>query len=199
MTFRIPANDICMSDAMPFQQHWEIRIPVPLTEVADLGDALHSRYSAIQQGDLLRICSYESKHFLQVKEVAHFTVIAKTSERLFTYQTGATDKIPDRVREAAVEKVPELKIVQFNKAFEVRDQKENVIDIFVDDAQAKAFIASGRGASAPPPPAAPPKQSDLRVEFNKRTKKHVVLNANSETVREFELESAAHEYVAKGG
>jgi hypothetical protein len=199
MTFRIPGNDICMSDAMPFSQHWEVRIPVPLAEVADLGGALHARYSSIQQGDLLNICSFDSKHWLRLKEVASFRVVAKTSERLFTHQITETIRIPDNVLRAAEEKIPELKVVQFNKAFEVRDQKENVIDIFVDADQAKAFIANGRGAKTPEPQAQPPKQSDLRVEFNKRTKKHVVLNANSETVREFELESAAREYVAKGG
>ena len=55
---RARPSDICMSDAMPFQQHWEYRTTWPIKDV------LHDKFflslrAQLRAGDGINICRYD--------------------------------------------------------------------------------------------------------------------------------------------
>lgn len=76
---RCKSGDLCMSDAAPFQQHWECRTTWPLADV------IHDKYflpmrNQLRSGDSITLCRYDaadpSHQKLKLLEVANVRVLS---------------------------------------------------------------------------------------------------------------------------
>lgn len=76
---RARGADLCMSDAMPFQQHWEHRTTWPLADVLNDKYFLNVR-DQLRAGDAITICRYDGRDAnhttVQLLEVASVRIIA---------------------------------------------------------------------------------------------------------------------------
>ena len=66
---RIKPADICMADASPFQQHYEVRTVHPLKQVA-VGAAFTGLRAMLRPGDELSICQYDRHSYRSARLVA---------------------------------------------------------------------------------------------------------------------------------
>lgn len=140
--YRIPAQDICMGDPAPFGQRWEARAPLPFAKIGDLGKALHSRFSEFRPGDLVNVLSFDSLRFAHLVELAAYRVASTDHNTLTLIQIGDTVKVPKPQPDDAVSAgEASLVVVERNGSFEVKDDKGNVLDLFVERVQAERFIA----------------------------------------------------------
>ena len=142
--YRIPRGDLQRSDPMDFGQTWYARIPVPISDIGDLGLAFLPCFAALETSDFIRITAFEDvrgRSFGRAIEVAEFIVALKDDDGLEivpfreTVQLArytSVEKSQDRSRDA-------LRIVRSGAAFEVQDAKGNSIETFVDREQAKEF------------------------------------------------------------
>lgn len=139
MLYRLPRTDICMSESMPFNQHWEARVPLPIAKIDDIGLALHAVYASFRVGDLVNVCAFESRSWETLIEVASFRVHNLDNGRIKVLQIGETVKVPKTKTDARVKPGEPLNVVPVNGTFEVRDGKGSTIETFVDRKQAEAF------------------------------------------------------------
>lgn len=72
---RCRPDDVCMSDAMPFQQHWEVRTTYALKECINNSFLLDVR-GRIRAGDIVRMCRYVNDTWQEVVEIAEVSVLA---------------------------------------------------------------------------------------------------------------------------
>lgn len=147
-TYRIPRADICMSDAMPFHQHWEARAPLSIARLGDVGAALQVMVSAFRPGDLVHLCAYDSARFERLTEVASFRIAAIEDNRIKAVQIGQTASVPQPRPLKPVPPGEKLSVVQAGASFEVHDSKGNMIETFVERGQADAFAKANSGKAA---------------------------------------------------
>lgn len=76
--YRLKPTDICMADAMPWQQHWEARTTWPLAEVLHDKFFLNMR-TQLRAGDAITLCRYSgtdpTHRNVKLLEVATLRVI----------------------------------------------------------------------------------------------------------------------------
>lgn len=141
MSYRIPRSDLCMSDAMPFSQHWEARVAVPISEISDMGEALVAAYSSLRPGDLVNICSYTKNDWTRLAEVATYRIVKRDNMRVYAMQIGQTSKVSEDKVNEKIDDAIELEVVKVGNAFEVRDKKTTAtLDVFVSQEQADAYV-----------------------------------------------------------
>lgn len=80
---KIRAVDMCMSDAMPFHQHWEVKTEFPIDEL------LHDRAFAdmrhqLRAGDRISVVRYADKDMATVKEIGEMRVVECTEDAVRT-------------------------------------------------------------------------------------------------------------------
>ena len=140
--YRIPTGDICMSEGMPFSQHYEARIPVPLSEIEeDPGLALHGAHGSMHPGDQVIVCSFErvGNDWRRLKEVATYRIVAK-GKFLEAIRVSKITTVPAAKPIPIGAPLVELDIVTVgNNNFEVRDRAGNVVEQFGDRQQAEEF------------------------------------------------------------
>lgn len=191
--FIIQAGDICMaSPEAPFSTHWEARIPVPLATIKDMGRSLQRRFATINPGDLVNVTAYSDKHYRRVTEIASFRIVAKEDGRLYAVQVSETVKVPEPKPAAASDNASRLEVVTLGKAHEVRDHLNNTIEVFVDRAQAEAFVAQANGTAASSG-GGPAKREAYTVKRGFAGKWRVV-NEADELVREFATRAEAEAF-----
>ena len=130
MTYRIPRADMVMSDPMPFNQHWEARIPVPISFIEDdAGLAFHAAFTSLQPGDSVTVCAFEraAGKWGYVKEVAEFRVTEKNESTIRAVRVGDVFEVPAPKKNEIIGGVIALDIVPVRGAFEVRDRRGNVV------------------------------------------------------------------------
>ncbi len=163
MTYRIPRADLIMAEAMPFQQHWEARVPVPIDKLGDLGLAFHNAFSSIRLGDRIDVCFFEQMKVVSgetegvMRETATFRVTSRDLEksRMEVVQIGETFKIaPPKVLKPNTPRVEMHKVKVAEKAWDIRDNLGNVIEQVGSAAQASEFIRSQIGGVEVDPPKA---------------------------------------------
>lgn len=80
---RAKPGDICMSDASPFQQHWEYRTVYPLAGILNDRFFLPLR-DQLRAGDSVTICRYDTNDYnsreAQLLEVADVRVVCSGRE-----------------------------------------------------------------------------------------------------------------------
>lgn len=95
--YRAKAQDLCMADAMPFNQHFEYRTTLPLVEV------IHDRFflpvaGNLRAGDLINLVSFDRpvgpQHNGRVVEIATVRVVEKRADAVELFQVGEMAKVP---------------------------------------------------------------------------------------------------------
>ncbi len=94
MNERARPGDLCMADAMPFQQHHEYRTHLDIEAVlADPAFFLNVR-DRLRPGDAVTICRYEDRSFRRVVAVADARVTAVSGTAVELHRRGGADEIP---------------------------------------------------------------------------------------------------------
>lgn len=191
----IPRTDICMADPMPFSQHWEVRVPIPLDQL-NLGVALQNSFSQFKPGDLIQVTSFADKNYVRLCETADFRVVSCNSRKIEAIQITETIKVPAILPEDDPKSQQNLQIVCIRGAFEVQDGLGNVIELFVDEQQAKKFIEDYKRITAPTTPARPAVEDRSGWSVKKSVNgKWVVRNAAGELVKEFSRRDEAEAFI----
>lgn len=197
MSYRINRNDLCMSDPMPFSQHWEARVTVPIDSIEDMGAALHPCISSLRPGDLVNVCSFEKHDWQRLKEVASFRVVSVDNVKVETVQITETIKVPARTANEEAAHQPVLRVVEVRGAFEVRDEKGNCLEAFVERDQAEAFIRTGKAGVEKKPAAAETGLDKSELEIKRGFQgKYIVKNKAGEIVKEFRNKAEAEAFMA---
>lgn len=137
---RIPAQDVCMSEAMQFAQHWEVRVPVPIADLVDVGAALQAVASRLRAGDKVTICAFQDKSYAVLTEIAEYRVVGGQA-RAQLFKTYGPVKVPTSLRDAATAVDERLTVRDSGGLWEVVDRAGHVIESFVDKGQADGFAA----------------------------------------------------------
>lgn len=195
MTYMIPRTDICMNDPMPFSQHWEIRIPISIEALGDLGASLRNSYDQFKPGDMINVCCFQSRKWERVTELAAFRVTACNPLKIETIQVTETIKVPAQDPSADPTSQQNLKLVEVRGAFEVRDALDNVIELFVEREQAVSFIESYKKITAPKEASKPEDRSKWTI-LKGAAGKWLVKNEAGEMMKEFSNRADAEKYLA---
>lgn len=150
MSYKIPRSDLCMSDAMPFSQHWEARIPVTIEAMGDAGEALTAAYSSLRPGDSVSICAFTKNDWARLAEIATFRIVKRDHTRIYAMQIGSTLKVSEDKVNAKIDDTIELEVVKVGSAYEVRDKRTTAtLDVFVSKEQAEAYVAREEAKNKP--------------------------------------------------
>lgn len=143
---RIYPQDFCMSDAMPFQQHYECRTEFPIDEVVLDRQALLTVRSNLRIGDKVTICSYKK---VNQKSGVSEGLTGIANARVVYIDDTAVDIVLESdiifVEEVETEEAPEeleVLIVKkvFGGGFGVFDEESNIIEQFKTKKEAKEFV-----------------------------------------------------------
>lgn len=143
---RIHPQDFCMSDAMPFQQHYECRTEYPIEEIIVEREALMNVHGNLRVGDRITICSYETvNHKSGVSEgltgianarVAHIDKLGVDlvlEGDLIFIEEGVLDETPEEPEVLLVKKI-------FGGGFGIFDEADNIIEQFKTKKEAGEFL-----------------------------------------------------------
>lgn len=185
-----------MSDPMPFSQHWEVRIPMRIDAIGDLGAALQNSYTSFKPGDLIQVSSFTTRDFVRLLEVADFRVVSCNSFKLETVQVTETVKVPEVRPEYDPASQQNLEIREVRGAFEVCDQLGNIIELFTEKKQAEVFIENYRKITTP---VVQPKAEDRSRWIVKKTVsgKWCVRNSDGELIKEFSRRDEAEAFLGE--
>lgn len=151
--YRIQRQDLCMSDAAPFNQHWEARMAQPIAKT-DMEAALQPCVQSLRAGDLINVTAYSKPDWRVMTEVASFRVVS-VAQKIRLIQIGETVTIPSEVLDVAERENVRLRVVQIGSVFIVEDEKGNQIENFVDREQAEVFKRREEGRPRPTPDVKP--------------------------------------------
>ena len=149
---RIKPNDLCMSDAMPFQQHHEARTTKPVEEVFDDKKSFLDVRGNLHVGDTVTICSYESISkngdiMTDLQEFGSGRVVKIGLDEVVFQLSAPVVKVDAIVVPAPrIAEEPRMKVLRgFAGVFRVEDAEGNVIDQFKDKASATEFVEANSG------------------------------------------------------
>lgn len=143
---RIHPQDFCMSDAMPFQQHYECRTEYPIDEIILNRQALMSVRGNLRVGDRITICSYNT---VNQKSGVSEGLTGIANARVSHISAEAVDLVLEGdlifVEEAIgvkEEEEPEVLLVKkiFGGGFGVFDEDDNIIEQFKTKKEAGEFV-----------------------------------------------------------
>ena len=190
--YRIARADMCMSDPMPFSQHWEARVTVPIDSIEDIGLALQAGFSSLRPGDLVNICSFDKLDWRHLVETASYRIASCDHGKIEAVQVSETVKVRAPKRNEIASDTVKLKVVTNGNSYEVRDQMGNSLEVFVTEQQAKDFISHTSTVSAKEDNS---KNEDGMVLKRGFQGKYVVKNKAGEILKEFPNKAAAEAYM----
>lgn len=92
---RAKPGDLCMSDAMPFQQHWSYRTTLPLADA--ITDTFFLPVAPnLRPGDSITMVSYDRPSFGRVVEFSTVMVVEKRQDAVELVVTAAPEAVPAR-------------------------------------------------------------------------------------------------------
>lgn len=194
--FVIPRHDICMCEAMPFNQHWEARIPVPIEEV-NFNIAFQQIYTSLKAGDLVRVCYFDRNggEWGRLREVVSVNIVDVANRKIETVFATDILKVKDSRDDPQNVKNVSLEVVKVGNAFEVKDTNGNTIEVFVEEEQANEFKKRNT----------PKALIDARdVDRSKWTitrgfqGRKTIKNENGEVVRSFKTQEEAEHFIKTG-
>lgn len=112
---RAKTPDLCMSDAMPFQQHFEYRTQLPLKDI------INERFflpcgASLRPGDRIAVVRYDgpvaAHHQARVVEFVSVRVIAKSSQAIELLPEGEIINVPKPAEPAPAPKEPNERYVK---------------------------------------------------------------------------------------
>lgn len=149
MNFRLPPVNLCMADAMPFQQHHEARI-----FGRDINDVLTPELllnvrSNIQVGDEVVICGYSDEKMKRLTQFARVRVFSITKDGVNFIVDGEVTGIPMAEDEPELPKPePKLKVVRGFNCFNVVDAKtDKVLKTLKKKQEAEDWLADAGKAA----------------------------------------------------
>lgn len=188
--YRIERSNIVMCEPMPFNQHWEARVAVPIDEL-DVGEALIPNFTSFRPGDLVNICAFEKNDWRRLKEIAAFRIVSCDDKRIEAIMVSDIIKVSERKPAQQVVSEVKLEIVQTGRAFEVRDQFGNTLDSFVERSQAEAFMGQQPGQLKPQV-----KDDRSAWKINRTPQgRFLVQNDKGEPMKEFKKREEAEEFL----
>jgi len=101
---RAKSADLCMADAMPFQQHHEYRTTLPIADVLSDRFFLDARAN-LRVGDAITICRFADRAWRQLTEIADVRVASIGDDGVRLHLRGEIEAIP--VAEAPAVPIPE--------------------------------------------------------------------------------------------
>ena len=128
MSFRLSPVDLCMADAMPFQQHHEARV-----FGRDINDVLTPELllnvrSNIQVGDEVVVCGYSDEKMKRLTQFARVRVFSITKDGVNFIVDGEVTGIPMAEDEPEMPKPePKLKVVRGFNCYNVVDTKTDKV------------------------------------------------------------------------
>jgi len=197
MGYLIRRQDVSMTEAMPFQQHFEVRIPLSIEKVGDLGAALQDCSSILKSGDLLNVCSFSDANYSRLTEVVSIRVVSCDRNRIEVIQVSELIKVPEQKKVVDVSSNTNLRIVKVNngRAYEVRDDGNNTVELFVDEAQAKQFIDNYTARLPKAKEVEKEDRANWTLARSKQSGKFLVKNGNGEVLKEFSDEKSAQRFL----
>ncbi len=128
MNFRLPPVNLCMADAMPFQQHHEARVfGRDLIDVLTPELLLNVR-SNIQVGDEVVVCGYSDENMKRLTQFARVRVFSVTKDGVNFIVDGEVTGIPIGEDEPEMPKAePRLKVVRGFNCYNIVDVKTDKI------------------------------------------------------------------------
>jgi hypothetical protein len=137
-TSTIQRHNLCMSDAAPFNQHWEARLTGTL-EGADVGAALQPCISSVKPGDLVNVTAYEDYTWSRMTEVQSFRVVA-VSDKVEVLAVSKLFSVPaDKPKVDEGTTPVKYDVVEENGSWVVKDHMGKDVESFTDKVQAEAF------------------------------------------------------------
>lgn len=188
----ISRNDMCMTDPMPFSQHWEVRTERPIDLIENMGDALREGYSSFKAGDLVNVSSYQDRTWKRLTQVASYRIIACEDKKVHVAQVSEVVKVLPPSQAVVPPEDRDLNVVKVRNAYEVRDESGNTIEAFVDKDQAADFV---RVSTTPTAVNTTEKTSGVLTVSRGMAGKFLVRNEEGALVREFSRKSEAEEFV----
>lgn len=189
----IPRTDLCMSEAMPFNQHWEARISVPIADIKDMGNALQSAVAVMKPGDLLNVCSFANHNWDRLMETAQFRIVSGSQRRVLAVQVTDTVKVPEDVVLVKASEVLKLSIEKIGNSWQVKDSRGSIVEVFVEEKQATEFVAREEAKML--------REIDKKIDKTGWTVnrglagKFIVKNKAGEPIREFLGKAEAEAYL----
>lgn len=185
-----------MADPMPFSQHWEVRIPVSIERLGNLGSALQNSFDQFKPGDLIQVTAYADRSYFRLLETADFRVVSSNARILETVQITETVKVPAVLPQNDPASLQNLSVRSIRGAFEVVDQLGNILECFVDEQQAKTFVGDYKKVTAPVSQPVPLDKKDWYVKKSVNGK-WTVRNGAGELIREFSRRDEADSFIAE--
>ena len=95
MDERAKPGDLCMADAMPFQQHHEYRTHVPIEDLINDERFFLNVKDNLRPGDSITICRYADNTFRKLIEVADVRVIETSNVAVRIHQRGEVERVAE--------------------------------------------------------------------------------------------------------
>ena len=105
--FRLRPGDLCMSEAMPFQQHHEAKVVVPIADCLTPTFFLNIK-DRLRPGDKVTICRFADHTAQRLAETADLRIVEKSNDGVRLHLIGEIVEIPaaDAVSEAPADAGP---------------------------------------------------------------------------------------------
>ena len=138
--YRISPSQLCMSDAMPFQQHFEARVAG-----RDIKDVISDQLflnvnSNLKVGDEIVLCGYADQTWQTLQQFARLRVTSVSREAIKLLQEGDVVEIPVDMQMEQGKKPESVVEVRraFGGTFNVLDKKkDSVLESFKTKAEAE--------------------------------------------------------------
>ncbi len=148
--FRAKSGDLCMSDAMPWQQSWQYRTCLPIADVVN-DDFFRSVQSMLRAGDSITVCQFDKFDARGAKLLAFVTVRVASSApdavKIVCVGDVVTVDYEDQ-KPASPSSAGYVVRKQFGGGFAVEDATGNVIEQLKTKAEAEEFAAQFNGKAA---------------------------------------------------
>jgi hypothetical protein len=139
MQYHIPRHEMFMGEPVQRGQNWTVFVSVPIKDIDNIGDSLHSNYSMWQVGDLIHVCSFENRSWRHLEGGASYRIISLDDDTVKVVQIGDEWSVEKPKKAKTIAPGEPLEVQSVNGVFEVRDGKGNTIEMFVERRQAEAF------------------------------------------------------------
>lgn len=146
MSFRLSPKNLCMSDAMPWQQHYEARIAG-----RDINDVLTPHLfidvrANLKAGDEVMVCGYSDQTWKRLTQFVRLRIYAVSADGVEFMRDGEVIGIPLRKDEPAPKKAAarELDVAkEFGGGFNVIDKKTgHVLEKFKTKKDAEQYAGA---------------------------------------------------------
>lgn len=142
MSYRLHDGDICMADAMPFNQHHEVRTTFDISSGITSEMFLNIRHR-LAAGDVIHVCQFDSKDFQRLVAVVEVRIVFSDQDGIEVIQVGEVYRVKPVEKKMAIPQTGSTYRAKkvFQGGFVVVDEKGNEYEHFDTKAKAEQWIA----------------------------------------------------------